>query len=104
MWKHWLTGKQFELLTDHAPLRQLLTKKGEEFTPRQLRWYERLEPFHFNVTYIRGETNVVPDALSRTPMFYELSALELGRTGTDAILDAELKMAAAADRRYQAVL
>ena len=104
VWKHWLIGKEFEVLTDHAPLRQLLTRKGEEFTSRQLRWYERLEPFVFTVTYIKGANNVVPDALSRTPSFYEVNALELGRAGPGAILDAELEEAARQDDRYQAVL
>ena len=77
VWKHWLMGKDFELCTDHAALREILTKKGEDFTHRQLRWYERLEPYSFQVTYIKGKDNHVPDALSRTPAFYTIKAIEL---------------------------
>ena len=70
-------GKEFELCTDHAALKEVLTKKGEDFTYRQLRWYERLEPYTFTVKYIKGNDNVVPDALSRTPEFYSIGAIEL---------------------------
>ena len=76
VWRHWLLGKEFTIRMDHAALREILTKKGEYFTPRQLRWWERLEPYSFKVEYIKGEENVVPDALSRIPMFY-MNALEL---------------------------
>ena len=78
VWRHWLLGKEFELCTDHAALKEVLTKKGEDFTYRQLRWYERLEPYTFTVKYIKGKDNVVPDALSRTPEFYSMiGAIEL---------------------------
>ena len=78
VWRHWLLGKHFELRTDHGALREILTKKGEEFTLRQLRWFERLEPYSFAVKHIRGQENLVPDALSRTPLFYDVHALEIG--------------------------
>ena len=77
VWRHWLLGKEFELCTDHAALKEVLTKKGEDFTYRQLRWYERLEPYTFTVKYIKGKDNMVPDALSRTPEFYSIGAIEL---------------------------
>ena len=75
VWKHWLLGREFEVLTDHAPLRQLLTTKGEDFTYRQLRWFEKLEPYSFRVRHIKGSDNKVADALSRTPSF-QISAVE----------------------------
>ena len=46
----------------------------------------------------------MPDALSRTPSFYKVNALELGRAEPGAILNAELEEAARQDDRYQAVL
>ena len=46
VWRHWLVGLQFEVHTDHAPLVQILTKKAEDLTARQLRWLERMESVH----------------------------------------------------------
>ena len=69
VWKHWLLGRTFVIRTDHSPLRQLLTTKGEDFTYRQLRWFEKLEPYSFRVEYLQGKQNQVADALSRTPEF-----------------------------------
>ena len=57
IWKHWLTGIEFEIQTDHAPLCQILTKKAEELTPRQIRWLERLEPYAFTMKYLKGQMN-----------------------------------------------
>ena len=103
VWRHWLLGTEFQVRTDHAALREILTKKGEDFTPRQLRWYERLEPYAFTVTYVKGKDNVAPDALSRTPAFY-LNAIELGHDGHNDIgLDA-LRDVAKTDSKYQKLL
>ena len=87
VWRHWLLGKEFELRTDHAALREILTRKGEEFSYRQLRWYERLEPYSFTVTYIKGKDNVIPDALSRTPLFYDVKAIEFLPSTPHAMID-----------------
>ena len=101
VWKHWLLGRAFELRTDHAALREMLTKKGEEFTHRQLRWYECLEPYTFTVTYIRGHDNVVPDALSRTPQFYEMGAIELHPSSPQAMIThADFEQARLSDDKY----
>ena len=83
----------------------MLTKKGEEFTHRQLRWYERLEPYTFTVTYIKGKDNAVPDALSRTPAFYEVKALELIPKAPHHMITAdEFEQAMQADHRYMTVV
>ena len=68
IWKHWLIGREFEVHTDHAPLCQILSKKAEELTPRQLRWLERLEPFSITMKYLKGNENIVADALSRNTL------------------------------------
>ena len=101
VWRHWLLGKEFELRTDHAALREILTKKGEDFTYRQLRWYERLEPYTFTVKYIKGKENVVPDALSRTPKFFSIGAMELMPPSPHAKIDkAALVEAIVHDMKY----
>ena len=83
VWRHWLVGIQFEIHTDHAPLVQILTKKVEELTPRQLRWLERLEPFSFSIKFIRGRENTVADALSREVQVMEVNAVEV--IGSDSL-------------------
>ena len=99
VWRHWLLGKEFTIRTDHAALQEILTRKGEDFTPRQLRWWEKLEPYSFKVEYIKGQENVVPDALSRTPAFY-VNALELTPQGVGAIGLQDLKDASLKDPKY----
>ena len=103
VWRHWLLGKEFTIRTDHAALREILTKKGEDFTPRQLRWWERLEPYSFKVEYIKGEENVVPDALSRTPAFY-INAIELASQEGWIVGSQDLKEASLRDLKYQEAL
>ena len=75
-WRHLLKGIKFMLRTDHSPLRQLLRTKGEDFSNRQLRWFERLNEFCFEVEHLPGQNNKVADALSRA---YMISAIEVHR-------------------------
>ena len=102
-WRHWLIGRSFVVRTDHAPLRQLLTKKGEDFTARQLRWYEKLEPYSFTVEYVRGEDNVVADALSRQPVG-QMAAIVLGNGDVHRLTRKLLIDAATQDSLYQEVI
>ena len=104
VWRHWLLGKEFVLYTDHAALREVLTKKGEDFTHRQLRWYERLEPYTFTVVHIKGKENVVSDALSRTPAFYDVNAIEFFPQAPHTQIDSDaMSEAAHKDAKYTAL-
>lgn len=78
-WRHLLLGAQFDvsiaqpsmedpsrltIQTDHRPLTHLLTQPT--LVPRQARWLEYLSQFEpFRIQYVKGEDNIVPDALSR---------------------------------------
>ena len=73
-WRHLLKGVRFLLRTDHSPLRQLLRNKGEDFSNRQMRWFERLSEFSFEVEHLPGQNNRVADALSRA---FVISAIEV---------------------------
>ena len=103
VWRHWLLGKAFELRTDHGALREILTKKGEDFTLRQLRWFEKLEPYVFTVKHIKGQDNLVPDALSRTPCFYDIHALEVGNASPMISME-EVREAIKKDEKYRTLM
>ena len=65
----YLYGRTFELRTDHAALKEVLTGKNKQrmAQARIVRWASRLLPYTFSVSYVRGVTNVVADCLSRLP-------------------------------------
>ena len=75
-WRHWLRGRKFILRSDHGALRELLTKKGEHFSNRQYRWFDRLSDFVFEFQHLAGTLNAAADALSRSPAYF-VSALEV---------------------------
>ena len=104
VWKHWLVGHQFEIHTDHAPLVQILTKKVEDLTPRQLRWLERLEPFSFTISFIRGNENKVADALSRAVPVPETNVIEINAPEGFTIGKEEVLKAVEKDDFYRQIM
>jgi len=64
-----LQGVKFTWVTDHKSLTHILDQKG--LSGQQARWMERLSEFDFEVLYVPGEENILPDALSR---MYEFDA------------------------------
>ena len=99
-WRHWLKGRRFQLRTDHGPLIQILTKKGEEFSNRQTRWLEKLGDFTFEVSHIPGNENKAADALSRA---HVVSALEVVEEAKRHQIKGwgEVEEAASQDQAYQ---
>lgn len=62
----YLYGVEFEILSDHQPLRWLFVKsQTRELNPRLNRWILKLSEFNITLNYIKGKDNVVADFLSR---------------------------------------
>ena len=65
VWRPYLAGKPFTIVTDHAPLQYLQSQAT--LSPRQARWLDRLSEYQFTIVYKPGRLNTVADALSRRP-------------------------------------
>lgn len=60
----YLYGRKFCLETDHKALQYL--KDFSDKNARVLRWALTLQPYHFQIKYIKGSENHGPDLLSRS--------------------------------------
>ena len=74
-WRCYLEGSQVWLHTDHEPLTWLATQ--ERPNRRQARWLEFLAGFSYEILYVKGDENVVADALSRMLSPPEAEQLQL---------------------------
>ena len=61
--KYYLLGRQFTLVTDHAPL--VWMARNKDTNARVTRWFLALQPFSFTVTHRSGAAHGNADALSR---------------------------------------
>jgi hypothetical protein len=62
MWKHYLLGRKFVLMTDHCGLRHLFDQP--KLNARQARWMNLLREFDFKIKHMKRKENKVNDALS----------------------------------------
>ena len=69
--KFYLLGKKdFTVITDHKPLLGIFNKNLDcLYNPRLQRMREKVMGFNFNREWIAGKSNLIADALSRTPKF-----------------------------------
>ena len=74
-WRCYLQGVDFYAHTDHEPLTWLDNQK--HLSRRQARWIEFLGEFTFKILYVKGDKNVVADALSRRLAFTDVAPLPL---------------------------
>ncbi|XXG82456.1 hypothetical protein AAC387_Pa10g0402 [Persea americana] len=63
IWRHYLYGEKFEVMTDHQSLKYIFTQR--DLNNRQRRWMELLNDYDLTIFYHPGKANVVADALSR---------------------------------------
>lgn len=62
----YLYGVEFDLHTDHQPLKWLQAKyNGKSINPRLQRWLIQLGEYEAKIDYIQGKDNTIADFLSR---------------------------------------
>ena len=61
MWRHYLLGKKFPLLTDNTCVKNLFTQP--RLNARKSRWVAFLCEFDFEVKHIKGKGNRVVDVV-----------------------------------------
>ena len=91
-WRHLILGQECRVYTDHHSLRYYSTQKGP-LSMRLTRWMDTLAEYNFDIEYLKGESNVVADALSRTiPESSDQQQLAaLTSADADATIDAAFK-------------
>ena len=60
--RHYLLGRQFQLVTDHAPLQWLSAQKMEGML---CRWALAMQEYDFQIVHLKGSLNTNADSLSR---------------------------------------
>ncbi|PRQ22490.1 putative nucleotidyltransferase, Ribonuclease H [Rosa chinensis] len=70
-WRPYLLGNSFKILTDHQTLKHLMDQRIS--TPAQHKWIAKLLGYNYTIEYKAGNTNTVPDILSRR---HELCAIQ----------------------------
>jgi hypothetical protein len=78
MWRHYLLGRKFVLMTDHCGLRYMFDQP--KLNARQARWMALLSEFDFEIKHIKGKENRVVDALSRSMKIIHLAAISTYET------------------------
>ena len=63
MWRHYILGRIFVLISDHSGLRYLFDQP--DINVRKPRWLATLSEFDFKIRYIKGKEDMLADTLSR---------------------------------------
>jgi hypothetical protein len=101
LWSHYIGGTSTIVQTDHRSLEHFFNQP--KLSGRQARWMETLQQHNVNIVYIKGENNVVADALSRRPDHLQVNTMALSEL-TSPLLQRELQQATMEDRDYQALV
>jgi lipopolysaccharide biosynthesis glycosyltransferase len=78
MWRHYLLGRVFVLMTNHYGFRQMFDQP--KLNARQARWMALLSEFNFQIKHIKGKKNRVDNALSRSIKMIHLVAVSTYET------------------------
>uniref|UniRef100_A0A5S6QYE8 RNA-directed DNA polymerase n=1 Tax=Trichuris muris TaxID=70415 RepID=A0A5S6QYE8_TRIMR len=71
--RYFLEGRQFFLVTDHKPLVYAFSMDPNRHSPREARYLQFISEFTTDIRHVKGQQNVVADALSRM----EVNSLEM---------------------------
>lgn len=85
VWRCYLHGRKFTVHTDHNSLKYLNTQ--QTLSSKQVRWIQKLLEFDFVIRPIKGKSNKVADALSRTSQPKELRDGEYPKRLLRGLLD-----------------
>jgi hypothetical protein len=66
MWRHYLMGRKFEIMTDQFGLKNLFGQPT--LNSRQTRWLKFMSEYDFDIRHIKGKEIQVVDALGRREM------------------------------------
>jgi hypothetical protein len=78
MWRHYLLGRKFVLMTDHCGLWHLFEQP--KLNARKARWMALLSEFDFEIKHIKGKENKVVDALRKSMKTIHLAAVSTCET------------------------
>jgi hypothetical protein len=73
MWRHYLLGRRFVLMTVHSRLRHLFDQ--QTLNTRKARWMALLSEFDFEIKHIRGKDNKVVNSLRGSKKMIHLVAV-----------------------------
>ena len=70
LFKYYLYGKHFTVITDHQALISALnaSERSKTSQSRLTRWNDRLIPFHFDIKHLAGNKMRLIDYMSRNPV------------------------------------
>jgi hypothetical protein len=78
MWRHYLFGRIFLLMTNHSGLRYLFYQP--KLNVRQARWMDFLSEFNFEIKHMKGKENRVVDAPSRSIKLVNLAVVKTNQS------------------------
>eukprot|EP00253_Pinus_taeda_P013707 PITA_13707 len=95
MWRNYLLGRRFVLMSDHSGLRYLFDQPN--LNARQARWLATISEFEFEIRSMKGKENKVADSLSR-----QIQVNHIATMGSYAIdLRDQILQAGQQDRRFR---
>jgi hypothetical protein len=78
MWRHYLLGRRFVLMTDHCGLKYLFDQP--RLNARHARWMALISEFDFEIKHIKGKYNKVVYALKWSVHAIHLATTSVGES------------------------